>query len=413
MSGFTLAYLARLEGWGVLAIAAQGLLLLLSWRAWRRAAPGPLARHRLACLHLAALVVLPVLTLAVAQATLVAAAEAPPRAPLVAVQPTASDGMRVALALVAATAWGLGVLAMLLRLAREARALARVRHASTPAPARVRAALRRSLRRGLVAAAPPLRAAAVASPQVAGWRRPWLLVPHRLADTLAPDELEAVLLHELAHVRRGDLRWNLLQRVVLSLLWFHPVAWRLQAGVARERERCCDALAVRHGASPAALARALVKLAESAMQARTPPVPRLALAVSGGDGLLERVGALVGPEVPSEPLPARRRVALALMASAACVLALAAGRAASVDPSLGDFYMASAFGPTLAIQAHDAAGPFALRVRQGRVLSASVQDQPVGVRQEGSHVTLTDATQAPLLVLTVTPQGRVQWQARR
>ena len=413
MSGFTLAYLARLEGWGVLAIAAQGLLLLLSWRAWRRAAPGPLARHRLACAHLAALVGLPVLTLAVVQATLVAAAQAPPHAPLVAVQPTASDGVRVALALAAATVWGLGVLAMLLRLAREARALARVRHASTPAPASVRAALRRTLRRGLVEAAPPLRAAAVASPQVAGWRRPWLLVPHRLADTLEPDELEAVLLHELAHVRRGDLRWNLLQRVVLSLLWFHPAAWRLQAGVARERERCCDALAVRHGASPAALARALVKLAEATMQARAPSAPRLALAVSGGDGLLERVGALVGHEAPCGTTPRRRQVVLALMASAACVLALAAGRAASVDPSLGDFYMASAFGPTLAIEAHDAAGPFALRVRQGRVLSASVQDQPVGVRQEGSRVTLTDAAQAPLLVLTVTPQGRVQWQARR
>ena len=149
------------------------------------------------------------------------------------------------------------------------------------------------------------------------------------------------------------------------------------------------------------------------MQARAPSAPRLALAVSGGDGLLERVGALVGHEAPCGTTPRRRQVVLALMASAACVLALAAGRAASVDPSLGDFYMASAFGPTLAIEAHDAAGPFALRVRQGRVLSASVQDQPVGVRQEGSRVTLTDAAQAPLLVLTVTPQGRVQWQARR
>jgi hypothetical protein len=255
----------------------------------------------------------------------------------------------------------------------------------------------------------------VASPQVAGWRRPWLLVPHRLADTLAPDELDAVLLHELAHVRRNDLRWNLLQRCLLSLLWFHPVAWRLQADLARERERCADALAVRHGASPAALARALVKLAEAATQAPTRPVPRLALAVSRGDGLVERVRALVDGEVQaaSARTSARRWRAVALASSMACVLALAAGRAATIDPSLGDFYMASAFGPTLAIQAHDAAGPFALRVRQGRVIEASVRDRPVAVRQEGSRVTLTDAAQAPLLELTVTPQGRVQWEARR
>ena len=415
MSGFTLAYLARLEGWGLLAIALQGGLLLLSWRAWRAAIAAPGARHRLACLHLAALVVLPALTLAVMQSALLAAAHAPPRAPLVAVQPSGADALRVALALALAAAWGLGVLAMLLRLAREARGLARLRDASAPACAQVRASLRRSVRRGLVDAAPVVRAAAVDSPQVSGWRRPWLLVPRDLAERLAPAELDAVLLHELAHVRRGDLHWNLLQRLVLALLWFHPAAWRLQAGLARERERCCDVLALRHGASRAALARALVKLAEAATQARMRATPALALAfdMSRGDGLVERVRALVDLDTPAPAVTARQRVAPALALSAACLLALAAGRAATADPSLGDFYMASVFGPTLDIQAHDAAGPFALRVRQGRVLEASVRDQPVGVRQEGSRVTLTDAAQAPLLVLTVTPQGRVQWQSRR
>jgi beta-lactamase regulating signal transducer with metallopeptidase domain len=414
VSGFTLAYLARLEGWGVLAIALQGLLVLLSWQAWQRAVPGARARHRLACLHLAALVVLPALTLALAQATLAAAAEAPPHGAPVALVASASDGVRGAAALGVVAAWALGVLAMLLRLAREARALMRVRDASTPAPAQVRASLRRAVRRGLVDAAPVVRAAAVASPQVAGWWRPWLLVPHGLAARLAPAELEAVLLHELAHVRRGDLRWNLLQRLVLSLLWFHPVAWRLQAGLARERERCCDALAVRHGASRVALARALVKLAEAAAQARSPTAPKLALAiaVARGDGLVERVRTLVEPG-GSGAAPSRRRMVAAFGLSAACLVALAAGRAATVDPSLGDLYMASAFGPTLDIQAHDAAGPFALRVRQGRVIAASVRDQPVAVRQEGNRVTLTGEAQAPLLVLTVMPQGRVQWESRR
>jgi beta-lactamase regulating signal transducer with metallopeptidase domain len=413
VSGFTLAYLARLEGWAVLAGALQGALVLSSWLAWRRAVAGAQARHRLACGHLAALVVLPLLTLVVAQATLLAAAEAPPHGPLVALAPTAAGGLPGAVALALMAVWGVGVLAMLLRLAREVRALARLRDASAPAPARVRAALRRALRRGLVGARPQLRAAAVASPQVAGWLRPLLLVPHDLDGRLAPDELDAVLLHELAHLRRGDLRWNLLQRLVLALLWFHPVAWRLQAGVARERERCCDALAVRHGASPVALAKALVKLAEAAALARAQPAARLALAVSRGDGLVERVRALVAPEAGGGAAPVRRRVAMALAVSAVCVLALAAGRAAVVDPSLGDLYMASAFGPTLDIQARDAAGPFALRVRQGRVLQASVRDRPVDVRQEGSRVTLSDGGQAPLLVLTVTPQGRVQWESRR
>ena len=412
MSAFTLAYLARLGGWGVLALVAQGVLVLLSWRAWRRAARGPWARHRLACLHLAALAALPMLMLAVLQATVAAVADAPPHGAPVAVLPSTSDAVRIALALAVAAVWVLGVLVMLLRLAREARALVRLRDASAPAPARVRAALRRAVRRGLVDAMPALRAAPVASPQVTGWRRPLLLVPHRLAERLAPAELDAVLLHELAHVRRDDVRWNLLQHVALALLWFHPVAWSLQASVARERERCCDALAVRHGASPVALARALVKLAEAAAQARTPPTPRLVLAVSHGEGLVERVRALVEPGAPADATRARRGLVLALASSAACLLTLAAGRGAAVDPSLGDFYMASAFGPTLDIQARDAAGPFALRVRQGRVIEATVREQPVGVRQDGSRVTLIGAAQSPLLELTVTPQGRVLWDSR-
>jgi BlaR1 peptidase M56 len=205
-------------------------------------------------------------------------------------------------------------------------------------------------------------------------------------------------------VRRGDLRWNLLQRVALALLWFHPVAWSLQASVARERERCCDALAVRHGAQPTALARALVKLAEAGAR------PALAMAMSQGGALVERVRGLLEPAQAATP---RRRTAWALSISMACLLALGAGRLALADPALGEFYMASAFGPTIAIQAHDGAGSFALWVRQGRVIQASVRDQPVRIVQQGDRVTLTDAARAPLLVLTVTPQGRVQWESRR
>ena len=410
MTGFTLAYLGRLASWAAGLASLQGLLVLGAWLAWARvlAHATPAARHRLAAAHFAALALLPLLTLAILQWTVAGMGPSTPRESPTGELVALAVGHRGLVGGVLAVAWLAGAAAMLARLAQEVRGLARLRREAAPAAAVDE--LRR-LARGAVV--PRLQVAEVSSPQVVGWRRPVLLVPPDLAERLPAPEREAVLLHELAHVYRRDFGWNLLQRVVLSLLWFHPVAWRLQAGVARERERCCDALAVRHGASPAALARALVKLAESAMRARTSPVPRLALAVSGGDGLLERVGALIGPEVPSDPLPARRRLAVALLASAACVLALAAGRGASVDPSLGDFYMASAFGPTLAIQAHDAAGPFALRVRQGRVLWASMRDQPVGIRQEGSRVTLTDAAQAPLLVLTVTPQGRVQWQARR
>jgi len=403
MNAFTAAYVARLELWGLLAALLQGLLILGSWRAWQRATLAPSTRHRLACAHFAALALLPVLTLAILQATVAGMAAQQPHGAAIVALPSALGDVRSGLALGVAIVWSAGVTVMLLRLAHEARVLARVRRA--PAPAAVGAALRRMARVGLVDALPQIREAAVASPQVAGWRRPLLLVPRGLSATLADAELDAVLLHELAHVRRGDLRWNLLQRVVLALLWFHPAAWSLQASVARERERCCDALAVRHGAQPTALARALVKLAEAGAR------PTLAMTMSQGGALVERVRGLLEPaQAAAAP---RRRTAWALAISLACLLALGAGRLALADPALGEFYMASAFGPTIAIQAHDGAGSFALWVRQGRVIQASVRDQPVRIVQQGDRVTLTDAARAPLLVLTVTPQGRVQWESRR
>ena len=406
MSEFTAAYLARLELWGGAALLVHGLLVLASWRAWQRAVATPQARHRLACAHFAALGLLPLATLAIVQAGVAARVALPPQGPPVAALPSPFDGVVDLAAAVVAAAWLAGVVVMLLRLALDARALARVRHA--PAPAHLVAAVRRAARASAVAP-PTVREADVASPQVAGWRRPRLLVPSGLARDLTPAELDAVLLHELAHVRRRDLSWNLLQRGVLALLWFHPVAWVLQAAVARERERCCDALALRHGAAATALARALVKLAEHGLRG-----PVLVMAVADRGGLVERVRDLLEPERRG---PARSRsLAGAVALGALCMVALGAGRAVSVDPALGDFYLASAFGPTLAIDAHDAAGAFALQVRQGRVLQASVQQRPVRVVQEGERVTLTalaDSARSPLLVLTVTPQGRVQWEGRR
>ena len=404
MSAFTAEYLSRLELWGLLASLGQGALLLWSWRAWQRTAFGAPARHRLACAHLAALGLLPVLTLAILQATVADMAVQPPQGAPTAL-PTVFDGVRADVAIGVAVSWAAGVVVMLWRLAHEARVLARMRHA--PAPDPVSAALRRTACARLVATLPEIREAGVASPRVAGWRRPLVLVPRGVAELLDAAELDAVLLHELAHVRRGDLRWNLLQRVVLALLWFHPLAWSLQAGIARERERCCDALAVRHGAQPAALARALVKLAE----ARAHPTLGMAMAMSQGGALTERVQDLLQPARAGAG--SRRRTAWALAISMACVLALAAGRLASSDRVLGEFYMASVFGPTIAIQAHDGAGAFSLRVRQGRVIDASVHDEPVRVSQQGNRVTLTGAAQAPLLVLTVMPQGRVLWEPRR
>ncbi|NOY42324.1 MAG: M48 family metalloprotease [Planctomycetes bacterium] len=114
----------------------------------------------------------------------------------------------------------------------------------------------------------------IAQPVLVGIVRPLILLPPAALTGWSPDELEMVLLHELAHVRRWDNLVNLLQRIVESLLFFHPVVWLVSRQVRRDREECCDAVVVAHTAKPQAYAELLVNIAA----ATPPPLAGLALA---------------------------------------------------------------------------------------------------------------------------------------
>ena len=100
----------------------------------------------------------------------------------------------------------------------------------------------------------------LAVPVLMGIVRPMILVPPAALCGWSADELEMVLLHELAHLRRWDNLVNLLQRVVESLLFFHPAVWWLSAWVRLERELCCDRLVVDRVGQPHAYAEMLVSL---------------------------------------------------------------------------------------------------------------------------------------------------------
>ncbi|MEW5836790.1 MAG: M56 family metallopeptidase [Pseudomonadota bacterium] len=409
MSFFTVAYLARLEVWGLAAVCLQGALVMLSWFGWERVTrrSSPATRHRLACIHLAALAVLPAITVMVLHWTVSRMGIAPPHGSPVAELARQMAGYRsfLALALPLAGVWMVGGLAMLLRLVREARQLARLH--CRPAPAGLRRAVHRLARGHMGMAMPDVKLAQVASPQVVGLWRAVVLVPETLVH-LPQAECDALLLHELAHVKQRDFRWNLLQRIALAALWFHPAAWMLYRRVMREREMRCDAQALRHGAAPLALARGLIRLAEH----RAPAA--LAMAVTGDGDFVARIHRLLGVDaVPGTPAAGARPVALAL--SALCLLALAGGRLGRTDTSMADLYHASSFGPTVSVLAHDDAGSFALRIRRGQVLAATVGQQALArdrIRQHGDRVTLLDAAQQPILALTVTPQDRIEWDGR-
>ncbi|MDB5299187.1 MAG: Regulatory sensor-transducer, BlaR1/MecR1 family, partial [Phycisphaerales bacterium] len=129
-------------------------------------------------------------------------------------------------------------------------------------------------------------------PAVMGWLRPVILIPAAALTDLTPQQLEALLLHELAHVRRHDYVVNLIQTAAETLLFYHPAIWWASRVVRQERENCCDDLAARACGSRVVYARALAAMEEL----RAVP-SRLALAARGGV-LLQRVRRIVGLPAP-------------------------------------------------------------------------------------------------------------------
>jgi uncharacterized protein (TIGR03435 family) len=125
-------------------------------------------------------------------------------------------------------------------------------------------------------------------PSVMGWLRPVILLPPATAIGLTPQQLEAVLAHELAHVRRHDYLVNVIQIVAETMFFYHPVVWWVSHQIRIERELCCDDVAVRSSGDAVGYARALTTLAR-----RRLAVPELSLAATGGS-LTYRVQRLLG-----------------------------------------------------------------------------------------------------------------------
>jgi len=130
----------------------------------------------------------------------------------------------------------------------------------------------------------------LASPITAGWWRPVVLVPASLVAGMPPQLLEALLAHELGHVRRHDYLVNLLQNVIETLLFYHPAVWWLSRRIRAEREQIADDFAARHLGEPRRLALALSELEKLQFSRH-----HLAQAANGGD-LMARIRRLLRPD---------------------------------------------------------------------------------------------------------------------
>jgi beta-lactamase regulating signal transducer with metallopeptidase domain len=127
-------------------------------------------------------------------------------------------------------------------------------------------------------------------PMIIGVFKPVLLLPVSMLSGLTLKQLEAILLHELAHLKRYDGLINLCQTLLETLFFYHPLVWWLSKQIRRERENCCDDVVVSLTGDALLYANALVTL-ESIRVANA----QLVLAANGGS-LLKRVQRLVTPQ---------------------------------------------------------------------------------------------------------------------
>jgi beta-lactamase regulating signal transducer with metallopeptidase domain len=305
-------------GWALLHFLWQGALvgaLAAGVLALLRDAR-PQARYAVACLALLACLLLPVATMLrgtfamdpapqvatalgvdVGTATAAAASTSSPETP----DPSAMRALLAPQLPTVVVLWSIGAALLALRMALGLAWVARVGGAGRGRPHHywqaqldVLGARMKLSRRVLLRIVD-----GIDTPVVARALRPVVLVPATLL-RMPPELLEALLAHELAHVRRHDYLVGLLQGAVEALLFYHPVTWWLSRTVRRERELIADDLAAAALGDRRRVARALEAL--SALQARAetpfPAIPNPVLAADGGQ-LVSRIQHLVRPRRPS------------------------------------------------------------------------------------------------------------------
>jgi beta-lactamase regulating signal transducer with metallopeptidase domain len=110
----------------------------------------------------------------------------------------------------------------------------------------------------------------VAMPVAAGFFAPAIVIPADLATTLDPADLESIVQHERAHIRRGDIGANMVQRLIEAALFFNPWVYMIGRQLVRERESACDDWAVQAIGEPDRYASCLAQLAQGMQRSRPP-----------------------------------------------------------------------------------------------------------------------------------------------
>lgn len=348
---------AQTLGWTLLHFLWQGavIALILAIVLWLTKGSSPNLHYLVSCVCLALMVLLPIFTYALlapsiqavpdvsydlkpapaweARATAPSAHKTPSTLPPAA---ATHDGLEPFLPYLVAF-WLIGVLLLSVRLLGGLWLLHKLKTRFSQAVSEALLAKCRELAQRLgVGRAVGLRESlAVRVPLVIGWLRPLILLPPSAISGLSVGQLELILAHELAHVRRNDYFINLLQHLAETLLFYHPAVWWVSAKIREEREHCCDdlALLVCNG-DKLSYAKALAKLEDMRLF-------RLAPAATGGS-LISRIQRLAGKAVlPQTTSPAQWTVGLALIL--APLLAFTFANAGQRQPALLGTYRTEPF----------------------------------------------------------------------
>jgi uncharacterized protein (TIGR03435 family) len=200
--------------------------------------------------------------------------------------------------------------------------------------AMLRALRRRAAPLALDFPIPVLATSSTIEPGVFGFLRPVLLIPEGLLGKLTPQQLDAVLAHELQHVVSRDNLAAALHISVATIFWFHPAVWWIGRSLIEERERACDQAVLGQGSCPETYAQGILNICKSYAES---PLP-CASGVTGAD-LKARIREIMSGRV-SRGLTTARKIALSAAAVAAIAVPVAIGilRAQTLPPAPAHTY---------------------------------------------------------------------------
>jgi GWxTD domain-containing protein len=218
------------------------------------------------------------------------------------------------------------------------------------------------------------------TPLVIAHLRPVILVPVGLLAGLPPDQVEAILAHELAHILRRDYLVNLLQTFVEGLFFYHPAVWWVSRVISAERENCCDDIAIAVCGDARSYAAALAALEQNRFAAR-----ELALAATGGR-VVDRIRRILKDQERTRIGLAPLAFAIVLsLATAVCLAAWQTAPARLPSPEAQAAPVAPVAAAATAAQAPPAPAPTAMAASEADPAPQTASADPSAAAQQLSE----------------------------